>query len=334
MSRISVISALFNESENLATFRRRLCDVLEKADVDAEILLVDDHSTDDSRQLARQWLTEDPRVTYLRLSRNCGSHAAFSAGLAHCTGDCAVLLAADLQDPPEVVPQLLAKWRKGHDVVWASREKREGESWATKLFAGAYHSLMRRFASPDMPAGGADFLLMDRKVIDAYNAIPEKNTSFLAMILWMGFRQTSIRYVKQARHAGRSKWMLSKKLKLFIDSFVSLSYAPIRLMSLLGLVMALCGFVYALVVIVGWFCGLVVAGAGFAALMTVLLVGQGIIMMMLGVLGEYLWRTFDEARGRPRYIIEELVPSQRSAGTSQRTDGQEEATGESKGKEA
>ena len=125
----------------------------------------------------------------------------------------------------------------------------------------------------------------------------------------MGFRQTSIEYVKEARHVGKSKWTPAKRLKLLIDSMTSFSYAPIRLMSLLGFVMALCGFIYALVVIVGRLCGWVAAGAGFAALMTVLLIGQGIIMMMLGVLGEYLWRTFDEARGRPRYIIEEHVSS-------------------------
>jgi dolichol-phosphate mannosyltransferase len=246
-------------------------------------------------------------VQYLRLSRNCGSHAAFSAGLKHCTGDCAVLLAADLQDPPEAIPALLEQWKAGSDVVWAVRSARAGERWTTKLFAGVYYSLMRRFALPEMPATGADFLLLDRKVINAYNAIPEKNTSFLAMILWMGFRQTSIEYVKKPRRAGRSKWTVGKKVKLLIDSLVSFSYMPIRVMSLFGLTMAFAGFVYALVVIVGRLAGWVAAGTGFAALMTVLLVGQGLIMTMLGVLGEYLWRTFDEARGRPRYIIEEHI---------------------------
>jgi dolichol-phosphate mannosyltransferase len=164
---------------------------------------------------------------------------------------------------------------------------------------------MRGIALPDMPGNGADFLLMDRKVIDAYNAIPEKNTSFLALVLWMGFCQTTIDYVKDARHEGRSKWTLAKKLKLFIDSIVSFSYVPIRLMSCLGFVIALLGFVYAAVVIVGRLTGWVTAGTGFAALMTVLLIGQGTIMTMLGVLGEYLWRTYDESRRRPWYIIEE-----------------------------
>ena len=174
------------------------------------------------------------------------------------------------------------------------------------------------------PLRAADFLLIDRKVIDAYNAIPEKHTSLLAMILWMGFRQTLIEYVKQARHAGKSKWTLAKKLKLFVDSVVSFSYLPIRLMSLLGFLMATSGFVYALVVVVGRLTGWVAAETGFAALMTVLLVGQGSMLLMLGILGEYLWRTFDEARGRPRYIIEEYLTSNREpavdSGTTVRED--------------
>jgi dolichol-phosphate mannosyltransferase len=167
---------------------------------------------------------------------------------------------------------------------------------------------MRRIALPDMPAKGADFVLIDRKVIDAYNGISEKHTSLLAMILWMGFRQTCVEYVKAARHAGKSKWTLSKKIKLLVDSIVSFSYTPIRLMSGLGFLMAAAGFFYAITVAVGRLTNWVAAGTGFAALMTVLLVGQGTILMMLGVLGEYLWRTFDEARGRPRYLIEEVYP--------------------------
>jgi dolichol-phosphate mannosyltransferase len=162
---------------------------------------------------------------------------------------------------------------------------------------------MRRFALPEMPVKGADFLLMDRKVIDAYNAIPEKNTSFLAMILWLGFRQTSIEYVKQERHSGRSKWSLSRKFKVFIDSFISFSYAPIRLMSLAGAAIGLLGFLYALVVVFNAIRGFPIEG--WSSLMVVVLMLGGFQLLMLGVLGEYLWRAFDEARGRPRYVIEE-----------------------------
>jgi glycosyltransferase involved in cell wall biosynthesis len=309
MPELSVITAFFNEAETLPLFRQRLCAVLEGLGRGAEILLVDDHSNDHSPALAREWAKSDARVVYIRLSRNCGSHAAFAAGLANCRGECAVLLAADLQDPPETIPALLDKRREGHDVVWAVREHREGASWSARFSAALYYRLMRRLGLSEMPATGADFLLVDRKVIDACNAIREKNTSILAMILWMGFRQTSISYVKKARSAGGSKWTFAKKLKLFADSVVSFSYAPIRFTSWFGLALALCGFLYAAIVVIGWFVGFIVAGVGFAALMTVLLIGQGAILVSLGVIGEYVWRAFDEARGRPRYIVEDYRSS-------------------------
>jgi polyisoprenyl-phosphate glycosyltransferase len=294
---ISVVTAFYNEAENLPLFRERVTALLETLPARGEIVLLDDHSNDASPAIAKRWAAEDARVKYIRLSRNSGSHVAFSAGLRYAAGDCAVLLAADLQDPPETVPQLLERWHEGSDVVWAVRIAREGERWSTKALAAGYYWLMRRVALPDMPAKGADFLLVDRKVIDAYNEIAEKNTSILAMILWMGFQQSFVPYVKQARHGGRSKWTITKKLKLFVDSLVSFSYAPIRIMSLAGSCMALAGFAYALFVVVGRLAGWVQTGTGFAALMTVLLVGQGTTMIMLGVLGEYVWRTYDESRG-------------------------------------
>jgi dolichol-phosphate mannosyltransferase len=306
--RLSILTPFLNEEKNLPLFKERLGAVLRQLGVDYEIILIDDHSTDNSRVIAKEWVIEDPDVHYVRLSRNCGSHAACSAGLARCTGDCVVLLAADLQDPPETIPALLEKWLEGYDVVWATRSSRLGESWFTRATSAAYYWLMRRLALKDTPPGGADFLLMGRKVIDAYNAIPEKNTSFLAMILWMGFRQTSIPYVKQPRHAGRSKWNLSKKLKLFVDSIVSFSYAPIRLMSFVGACVSMLGFLYAGLVVFNAFSGEPIQG--WSSLMVVVLILGGFQLLMLGVLGEYLWRTFDEARGRPRYLIEETLSNE------------------------
>ena len=304
MKKISIVSPFYNELGNLPLFRQRVFAALQETGLDVELVLVDDHSTDGGSALVSGWAAEDPRVVYIRLSRNCGSHAACSAGLLHCTGDCVVLMAVDLQDPPESIPELLEHWKMGNDVVWAARKERKGETWSTKLFAGIYYRLMRRFALPDMPVKGADFLLMDRRVVDAYNAIPEKNTSFLAMILWLGFRQTTIEYVKQERHSGRSKWSFSRKLKVFIDSFISFSYAPIRLMSLAGAAIGFIGLLYAVVVVFNAFRGDPVPG--WASLMVVVLMLGGFQLLMLGVLGEYLWRAFDEARGRPRYVIEDF----------------------------
>jgi dolichol-phosphate mannosyltransferase len=311
---VSILIPLFNEALNLPLLVERLEAVMRplgESGYRFEVLFIDDHSTDETPRLVKKLVAQKDWAALVRLSRNCGSYSAIAAGLKYCTGGCAIPMAADLQDPPEVIPELLAQWRRGHDVVWAVRAERQGESWSTKLLARTFYWLMRRLAMPEIPAQGADFLLMDRKVIDAYNAIPEKNSSFLAMIHWIGFRQTSIEYVKQARHAGRSKWTFSKKLKLFVDSMVSFSYLPIRMTSCLGFVMAFSGLAYALVVVISRLCGWVLAGTGFAAIMTVLLVGQGTILLTLGVFGEYLWRTFDETRSRPRFIVEEYLVSEK-----------------------
>jgi dolichol-phosphate mannosyltransferase len=316
---LSIVTPAFNEEANLPEFVQAIEAVgeqLRPSGLDLEIVIVDDHSGDATPAVAQRLLAGHANLRYLRLSRNSGAHAASSAGLQCCSGDAAVIMAADLQDPPEIIPALVRAWKEGNDVVWACRAERIGESWSTLAASRLYYRLMRVLALPQMPAKGADFVLIDRKVIDALNGIGEKHTSLLGMILWLGFRQTSLEYAKQARRAGRSKWTLSKKIKLFVDSVVSFSYAPIRIMSLFGFLMAGAGFLYALSVIIGRLGGWVTAGIGFAALMTVLLVGQGAILVMLGILGEYLWRTFDEARGRPRYIIEERRASAAPPSTS------------------
>lgn len=304
---VSVVVFFWNEVGNLPLLEERMTAVVREHRLRAEIVLVNDSSTDGSDEQARQWLSRVPCGVSVRFSRNFGSHAAVAAGLQHCTGDCAVIMAADLQDPPELIPELIAKFREGFDVVWACRSERLGESWSTKTAAAAYYRLMRWMGLPNMPPSGADFLLVSRQVIDAVNASPEKHTSVLAMILWMGFRQTFIEYVKQARHSGHSKWTLTKKVKLLVDSVVSFSYVPIRAASLVGLAMATAGFIYTAVIAGLWMLGRVSAGTGYAAIMCVLLIGQGAILLTLGVLGEYLWRTFDEARRRPRYIIDQLI---------------------------
>lgn len=314
MTQVSVIIFFHNEVENLPVLKQRLNSVLRDSHYTSEIILVDDCSTDDSGAVARAWVQDSPHAAYVKFSRNFGSHAAVAAGMRYCSGDCAVIMAADLQDPPELIPQLVDRFLAGNDVVWACRSGRLGETWLTEFTAAVYYRLMRYLGLHNMPPRGADFLLVSRKVIDAVNANPEKHTSVLAMILWMGFPQTAIEYVKQARHAGKSKWTISKKIKLLVDSVVSFSYVPIRAMSMIGLSMAFGGVTYALVIVALRLCGKVVAGTGYAALMTVLLLGQGMILLMLGVLGEYVWRTFDESRGRPRFIVDQVIRSPESRG--------------------
>ena len=304
---LSVVVAAYNEQASLEELHSRITALDWTAlGVRAEILFVDDHSTDGTPVVLQRLASADPRVKVLRFSRNFGSHKAFSAGLEHCSGDAAVILAGDLQDPPETIPDLVAKWREGARVVWAVRAAREGVSAGNRLLSGLYWRLMRRFADVQPPKEGADFLLVDRCVIDVLKASPEKHTSLLALIQWMGFAQQQISYVKAARRHGSTKWTLRKKLKLAVDSFVSFSYFPIRVMSGCGFVFALSGFIYALVV-AGRAIALGSPVEGWASLMCVVLIVSGVQLILLGVLGEYLWRAFDEIRGRPRYIIEKRI---------------------------
>jgi dolichol-phosphate mannosyltransferase len=313
MPLLSVVTAFYNEELNLPELRRRLEALgrtLAPAD-EVEFVLVDDHSHDQSEALALAWAREDHRVRYLRLARNAGSHAAFTAGLTQARGDCAVLLAADLQDPPDLVPRLLDRWRTGHDVVWAVRSAREGIPWTTRLSADIYYGLMRRWALPNMPRHGADFLLLDRRVIDALLAIPEKHTSLLGMVLWLGFRQTEIEYTKRARFAGVSKWTLRKKLKLFTDSLLSFSPVPMQAVGLLAASLWVASLALLALLLGGTVLGWPIAGWTWV-LLGVLLVGAA-QMTGLGILGAYLWRTFDESRRRPRFVIEKTAGLEQAA---------------------
>ncbi|HLX96846.1 MAG TPA: glycosyltransferase family 2 protein [Verrucomicrobiae bacterium] len=304
MNKLSLIVAAFNEEQSLPRLYERIVRLDWHAlGMEIEIIFVDDHSRDRTLQILRGFAAQDSRVKWLRFSRNFGSHKAFTAGLEYATGDAAVILAADLQDPPETIPLLVDKWRAGAKVVWAVRGARAGESRLNKIFARLYYLLMRRYAIAELPQTGADFLLMDRVVMDALRAAPERNTSLLALVQWMGFEQAQIVYTKEARQAGVSKWTFFKRIKLAVDSFVSFSYVPIRLMSLLGFCSAALGFLYALFLVIRRI--LYEAPIeGWTSLICVVLITSGVQLIMLGVLGEYLWRTFDESRRRPRYLIE------------------------------
>jgi dolichol-phosphate mannosyltransferase len=305
---LSVITPAYNEAENLPLLYERLSEVLASLAMDGEWIVVDDHSADETFATVAAIARVDPRVQAIRFARNFGSHTAITCGLYHVRGDCAVIMAADLQDPPETIPALVAKWRAGAQVVWVVRACREGEKATNVGFARLYYWIMRHIVGmKELPATGADFFLVDRRVLDAFRDFSERHVSILALIGWMGFRQASITYDKQARLHGRSGWSLGKKLKLVVDSVTSFTYLPIRLMSYLGMAVALLGFLYAGIVAFNALCGL--PPEGWASLMVVVLVVGGIQMVMMGVLGEYLWRALDEARGRPRYIIEAVAPS-------------------------
>lgn len=304
---LSVITPSYNEASNLPVLHEQLQAVFEKTGLSWEWIVADDHSRDGSWELLRGIAARFPNVKAIRLARNSGAHVAFACGLHYAHGDCAVVMAADLQDPPETIPALLEKWRSGAKIVWAVREGREGETFSTKLFARLYYGIMRRFVGiSEMPATGADFFLLDRRVIDVLNVFKEANVSLMALLTWMGFKQDRVFYVKKARLHGQSGWSLEKKLKLVVDSVTSFTYKPIRFMSYVGFTVALAGFLYALVVI-GYRLLYHTHVQGYPSLIVAILVIGGLQMIMLGVLGEYLWRALDEARNRPRFIVEDEV---------------------------
>jgi polyisoprenyl-phosphate glycosyltransferase len=303
VSLISVVTPAYNEARNIPIMHERLRAVLDPTGIDWEWLIIDDSSSDNTFAAAEAIAVLDHRVRALRFSRNFGSHAAMICGLDHARGDCAVAMASDLQDPPETITALLAQWRQGAHIVWAVRSLREGESRATLVLSRFYYWAMREVAGvKDTPATGSDFVLLDRRVIDAVCRFPERNASLFALITWMGFRQSSVAYEKQARLHGRSGWTLRKKIKLIVDSLTSFTYQPVRWMSLMGLIVSILGVIYAMVVILNALLG--APPQGWTSLMVVVLFLGGGQMFMLGVLGEYIWRGLDEARRRPRYLIE------------------------------
>lgn len=300
---ISVIFPVYNEEGNLNELHQRLTAVADKIkDQTFEFIFVDDCSTDDTPLILKGIQARDARARVVRFARNCGSHAAISYGLTCCKGDAAVILAADLQDPPDLIVELMGEWKKGSKIVWGARLKREGEKASTNFFSRMYYLLMNWLTNVKMPPSGADVFLADRIVINAFRQVTEKHTSVFMTLAWLGFKQSTIWYVKKARLTGISKWNLRKKIRLTLDSLLAFSDIFIRYMSVLGFLTAFVGFVYAVYVLWCYFNGSPVEG--WSSLIVAVLVVGGVQMIMLGVLGEYLWRTFDESRKRPRYIIE------------------------------
>ncbi len=306
MKLISLVIPCYNEAEGLHTLMLRLDAVVEmlKSEVNVEVIMVDDHSIDGSNVILKQLCADRDYLKFIRLSRNSGSHIAIIAGMKYCKGDAAVFLAADLQDPPELVSEMLVKWRDGYDVIWAVRAERRGVSRISVFFSNMFYRLLNKMTEIHFPKKGADYALMDRKVIDGLVRSAGSKPSLGALISWLGFMQTEIPYVKEERKFGSTKWTLSKKLNAFADAFVGFSYLPMRFMSFIGFLAAFFGFIYAVIVAVAR----IVNGKaveGYASLMVVILIIGGLQMLMLGVLGEYLWRNLEESRKRPLFLIED-----------------------------
>lgn len=298
-----IIPVYFNEENLIPLYEDIEKKIIHKIDYEYEIVMVNDGSKDKSLEVMRQLKERDNNIKVISLSRNFGSHAAILCGLTNCSGDCAVVKAADLQEPTELVLEMVESWRKGNNVVLAEREDRE-ESISQKLFANMYYWVVRKTALPGMPKNGFDVYLLDRKVIEVLKLLDEKNSALTGQILWSGFKTDIVYYTRLAREIGTSKWTLKKKVKLVMDTLFSFSSLPISVVLSVGFISFIGALIWALVVLFAKLAGKI-AVSGWTTMFIFNLFSFGIIMMTLGILGEYLWRTFDATRKRPPYIIEE-----------------------------
>ena len=302
--KLSIVIPVYYNEDNLqplyTDMKKKIIDII---DFEYEIVFVNDGSKDRSYEVMQEIAKQDANVKIISLSRNFGSHAAILCGLTHCTGDCAAVKAADLQEPTELILEMVESWKKGNNVVLAVRKDRE-ESLGQKLFANLYYWLVRKTALPQMPKGGFDVYLLDRKVIKVLENLDEMNSALTGQILWSGFKTDIIYYTRLAREIGTSRWTLRKKLRLVVDTLFSFSTLPISLVLGVGVCSFIGAIIWAIVVLICKLTGGILV-SGWTTLFIFNLASFGIIMLTLGVLGEYLWRTFDASRNRPPYIVEE-----------------------------
>jgi dolichol-phosphate mannosyltransferase len=302
--RISLVIPLFNEQENLPELHRRLRAALDPLDIEPEIILVNDGSSDATPTMIHMLSQADPRVVGVMLSRNFGHQAAVSAGIAECTGDAVIVMDGDLQDPPEVLEQFIARWRDGAEVVYAVRTKRK-EGLLKRTAYGAFYRLLRKLSDIDIPLDSGDFGLMDRKVVNALLALPERQRFVRGLRCFVGFRQEGLVYERAGREAGAPKYTFKALVRLAMDGLISFSSAPLNLITYLGL--GSCVFALGLI---AWVMGRAIIGQrppeGWASTMVVVLFFGSVQLLSLGIIGEYLRRIFLEVKGRPTYIVRDV----------------------------
>ena len=302
MSKISIVVPVYWNSDTLMLLYEDMkAKILDKLG-DYELVFVDDGSGDNSWEIMNQIRDMDSHVQCVKLSRNFGEHAALLAGLSVCTGDCAVTKQADLQEDSEIILEMYESWKRGNKVVLAVREDRD-ENPVKVFFANMYYAIVRKTITKNMPQGGCDCYLLDRQVIQVLQDLNEKNSSLTLQVLWAGFQTDHVYFHRRDREVGESRWTFSKKFKLVLDSMMSFSYFPIRMMSIVGVtfnILAVLMFIYVLVE--KFTIGTPIAG--WSSLMCVVLLSSGLILLTLGILGEYVWRALDAARTRPPFIID------------------------------
>lgn len=318
--RYSIVVPVYNEEESIPDLVKQLREITDLLDGPAEIVLVDDGSRDASYALMTAASDEDPRIKVLQLSRNFGHQAAITAGMDFASGRAVVVMDADLQDPPEVILEMAARWQEGYEIVYAVRERREGETFLKKATARMYYGLVRRLAEVDQYVDVGDFRLVDRKALDAFLQMRERDRYIRGMFCWVGFRQIAVPYVRASRRAGRSKYSLRKMVKLASDGIVGFSSAPLRLGIAVGMFMALGAVGYGLLAVALKLAGLPYV-PGYASLLVTITFLSGVQLIVIGVIGLYLARVYDEVRGRPLYLVRE------ARGFASRGEGRGDAVG-------
>jgi len=313
MPTVSIVAPIYNEAENIPELYRRVSEVLEPNVDSWEFLMVDDGSTDGSTELIRKLADRDERLRPIIFARNFGHQLALTAGLDYSRGDAVVVIDADLQDPPEVILDLIAKWREGYEVVYAVRAEREGESWFKKATASLFYRLINAITKVDIPLDTGDFRLLDRQVVEVLKGMRERHRFPRGMSAWVGFRQIGVEYQRKARYAGETKYPFRKMFRLALDAITGFSYFPLQLATYVGFFAAGMSILAIPVVIILRLAGSHAFFGQASTLIAVLFLG-GVQLISLGILGEYVGRLYDEAKGRPLYIVREAPDRDKGEG--------------------
>jgi dolichol-phosphate mannosyltransferase len=307
MPKLSIIIPCYFNGENIPITKERLIqnESLFEDNLTFEYVMVDDGSKDNTVEELIKFRDEHPgKVKIIKLAGNVGSYNAILAGMNYATGDCCVVIAADLQDPPELMVKMYGHWKNGIKLVVGNRADRE-ESFFQKAFSNTYHKLIQKFALQNIPDGGFDYVFFDKQLKDEVVKINEKNTNTLYLLAWLNYDMVCIPYTRTKREVGKSRWTLKKKIKLFIDSFISFSYAPLKFISITGITLGLIAFIYSLVIIILKFSGSI-EPSGWSSMMVVILFVSSFQMIGLGIIGEYVWRNLEASRQRPIYVVDKV----------------------------
>lgn len=302
----SVVAPVYNEAATLPLFCERVISALEPLGEPFELVLINDGSRDGSLEVMIEQHERDPRIKVVNFSRNFGHQIAITAGIDYARGQAVAVIDSDLQDPPEVIPDLIRKWREGYGIVFAQRAEREGETWFKKATAAFFYRLIRRITNVNIPVDTGDFRLMDRKVVDTLKRMREHHRFMRGLSVWVGFKQAGVEYKRAPRHAGETKYPLSKMIRFALDGITSFSYLPLQLATYFGFAIAGISLLALIAVIILRLAGSQFFGGQASTLVSVLFLG-GIQLIFLGIIGEYLGRIYDEVKQRPLYIVSDVL---------------------------